>query len=149
MYDKADDGDGADAAATSAAAATAAVVAAAAAVNVAGATAATTAAASPPPMCSPAGWREGVAYSRRSSSYRNSTVRSVAGCCEDCSKDEQCLAWNYKLPSTNCFLWHTVPALAPGTPTQHSTIGTKFPPAPPPSPAPPPPPAPKGALNVL
>lgn len=111
--------------------------------------AASTTAAFTPPMCSPAGWREGVAYSRRSSSYRNSTVRSVADCCEDCNKDEQCLAWNYKLPSTNCFLWHTVPALAPGTPTQHSTIGTKFPPAPPPSPAPPPPPAPKGALNVL
>ena len=99
------------------------------------------------PMCSPGQWTTGSAF--ESTGYRNSTQPTPKACCALCSTDEQCLAWNHKMPSKNCFLYHSVMPTRSGDLKQTSTLGTKFSPAPPPPPGPPPPPAPKGAMNVL
>ena len=97
-------------------------------------------------MCSPGQWTTGSAFV--SKGYQEISAATPAACCARCSTDEQCLAWNQKMPSQNCFLYHSVTSMH-GNPTQNSTLGTKFPPTPPPPPGPPPPPAPKGAMNVL
>ena len=78
-----------------------------------------------------------------------------AQCCAACEVDPSCLAWNQKMPSTNCFLYHTVPTLSRNITKQRSTTGTRRPapsPTPPPPPPPPPPPTqpvPAKAMNVL
>ena len=98
-------------------------------------------------MCAPGEWTTGFAF--EGTGYANDTAATPAACCARCGGDESCLAWNQKMPSKNCFLYHSVPEGRSGHPKQTCTLGTKFPPAPPPPPPPPPPPAPKGAMNVL
>ena len=88
-------------------------------------------------------WGHGAAY-RVNTAYKNLTARNPEACCALCKADQsQCNAWNHKLPSENCFLFHELPKLAPH-PKQKSVYGSI------PSPAPTPvPPAPPNAFNVL
>ena len=88
-------------------------------------------------------WGHSSAY-RQDHAYLNLTLPTPGACCAKCKAEQsRCNAWNHKLPSKNCFLFHEPTALR-SHPTQTSVYGSTPVPAPPaPSPAPP------NALNVL
>ena len=89
-------------------------------------------------------WGHGAAY-LTDAAYKNLTAPSPGACCTKCKAEQsRCNAWNHKLPSENCFLFHKTPELGSHHPKQTSVYGST------PSPAPTPvPPAPPNALNVL
>jgi len=91
-------------------------------------------------------WQTGVAFI--GPSYSNHTVGSVDVCCAKCDDDAMCLAWDFKQPSTNCFLYHVLPKSVEHHPLQRVTCGTRYTPAPTPAPSMFPP-APAKAMNVL
>ena len=99
------------------------------------------------PQCSSnTTWKSGAAYPTEPA-YSNTTAPSPEACCAKCQKDQDCNAWNHKLPSTNCFLFHHIPPVTNHNPKQTSVYGST---PTPPTPAPPAPsPAPPNALNVL